>query len=445
MNPFSNNEKAWNLYLKVLEEMVGDSNSPEEETFQPLAVLKQADWDNVDKPNFNLYREYMVSNLLPRWGGMGTDSGKKLTEVYGDFLARLIKIISQDAGSSTQLNDEDKKRIKEFDLLHTESKKDEKFYNEKAKIEWEEYLMDNESNPYRLSQYEFYNQNSNWIIAQGYKDQATSYAYQILKIMEKTQDPDLRILNVVRNNFEKNPLMKIRLPERADWEDEIYKMALFLKQDISGDIFRFKRETLEQTKTINSSTSESRTVSTSWSGSVGINYGPFSFGGGGSGSRLEQEARDKATSVTMTFNNIQEFSIERSDWFSMYIIERYGKRLPEFWGENGLFNVIPTSIVLVKGIRVNVVSSNSYSKRVEEHFQAKKSVGWGPFKFSAKYRRDSIYSKIEVNGDSFTITSLTDDAYILGFRCALPHSKDDNIYMAKCREEFEKFQLSKDE
>src|SRR5690606_11284591 len=124
-----------------------------------------------------------------------------------------------------------KKRIKEFETLHKEAKKDEKYYFEKAKIEWGEYLMDNEDNPHRLSKYEFYNQNTSWIIGQGYSDQASSYAYQILKILEKTQDPDLRILNIVRNNFEKNPLMKERLPERPEWEDEIYKMSLFHKQD----------------------------------------------------------------------------------------------------------------------------------------------------------------------------------------------------------------------
>jgi hypothetical protein len=284
-------------------------------------------------------------------------------------------------------------------------------------------------------------QSSNWIIAQGFHDQAQSYAFQILKILDKTGDPNLKILNAVRNNFEKNPLMKNRLPERIEWEDEPFKMSLFHKQDVSGDIFRFKRETLQKSMTINNSTSESSTVSTSWGGSIGVSYGPFSFGGGASGSRLEQEARDKATSVTMSFENIQEFSIERADWFSMYILERFGAMLPEFWGPDGLLNVIPTSVVLVKGVRVNVVSNNSYSKRVEEHFQAKKTVGWGPFKFSANYSRDSIYSKVEVNGDSFSITSLGDEVYLLGYRCGLLHAEEDIKYFTESQKNFVTFLL----
>jgi hypothetical protein len=397
-------------------------------------VLKQADWDNVGKPNYNLYREYVLSNTLTRWGGLGTDSGKKLTEVYGDFLARVIKKVAEEGSSHDDLNDEDRQRMSEFKTLHQEALDNKVFYKNKAKIDWNEYLMDHQDDPYRLSENEFYSQNSSWIIAQGFHDQAQSYAFQILRILDKTGDPDYKLLNAVRNNFEKNPLMKNRLPERVEWEDEPFKMSLFHKQEVSGDIFRFKKETLQQKTTINSSTSESRTVSTSWSGSIGVNYGPFSFGGGGSGSKLEQEARDKAISVSMSFENIQEFSIERPDWFSMYVLERFVEMLPEYWGPEGLFNVIPTSIVLVKGVRINVVSSNSYSKRVEEHFRAKKSVGWGPFKFSANYSRDSIYSKVEVNGDSFSITSLGDEVYLLGYRCALLHSDDGSKFLSESNE-----------
>lgn len=441
MGPFKNNEKAWKIYLSALESMLGDDTSPQNEVFQPLAVLKQADWDNVGAPNFNLYREYVMSDTLTRWGAMGTDSGKSLVEVYGDFLARIIKRVAENASSSTDLNDEDKKKIKELEVIHDEALKSKVFYKSKANSDWKDYLLDNQDDPHRLSKQEFYNQNTNWILSNGFNDQAKSYAFQILRILDKTSDPDLRILNAVRQNYEDNPLMKNRLPERIEWEDEEFKKTLLHKQDVSGDIFKFKSGTLNQSVTINSSTSESKTVSTSWGGSIGFSAGPFNFGGGASGSKLEQEARDKATAVSMSFENIQEFSIERDDWFSMYILERFGPDLPEYWGPNGFLNVIPTSIVLVKGVKINVVSSNNYSKRVEEHFKAKKTVGWGPFKFSGSYSRTSIYSKVEVNGDSFTITSLGDDAYLLGFRCAQLHSKEQINYLNDSLITFQNFKV----
>lgn len=418
MSLFGDERRSWRLYLKVIETMTGGDQSAAGEVMQPLAVMKFADWD-TNAPYFNQRRQFVFANDVMKWGGLGTRTGTSLDRVYGDYLNRLMNWISSTAPQTPELSEEEKQKVQRFSLLQSEESRQKDYYYSLVDQDWERYKVAHSSDPNHLTRDQFNSQNSNYVIGLGHERMADSYAYNILKIMSRI-DPDMDLINTALIDY-KSPDNKILLPEIIEDENAPNRWVSARKQRIAGDILRFKKGANSKGQTINEMYSESTTIDTKWGGNAGISVGIFSFGGSASSEHLQQEATQKATSVTIQFENFGEFAIERGDWFSQYVIDRYGKHLPEFWGPQGYLSVIPNSVILAKGITINIVTDDTHTTHCEDHFRSGGSIGFGPFSFGSSYSRDYIHSTFENSGNNFTMKSTNDDVYIVGYRCVTPN------------------------
>lgn len=431
MRLFENEERSWKLYLKAIETIVGGDQSPESEVFQPLAVLQQVDFDNQNAPFFNYFRQYMFANMMPRWGGLGVPSGSSFTQIFGDFLNRLIDVISQDQTTIGELTVEEERAIERQKIFYENAEKEAAYYNSRAEQAWIDYYRVNADNPMRDSKDEFLQRNTDHILATGWERKEHSATYNILRILTRI-DADMQLVNGVHENFFSD-LYKERYPEKIEWEQMQNKWIKVLKQGVGVDIFRFKKGSNNQGFSIDSASTESTTISTRWGGTLGVRRGIFSFKGSFEATRLEEEAYQKSTSVSLGFEHFGEFPLERSEWFSKYIIDRFGALLPEFWGPRGYLSVIPTSVVLAKGISINIVTDETHTSKAETHFRAGGSIGFGPFNFGGGNYRDYIHSSFENRGNNFSIRSTNDDVYVIGYRCATPHAVETTRYYSDMR------------
>ncbi len=106
-------------------------------------------------------------------------------------------------------------------------------------------------------------------------------------------------------------------------------------------------------------------------------------------SSVKQDWKESSFDCEISFNGLQSFPINPgANWFSSGIMQNFKDKLlptsPNFFGEGGSLNVIPSEIILGYGLKITINLNNASYTSLKTAFQqsANVSVGVGPFNFS---------------------------------------------------------------
>ena len=164
--------------------------------------------------------------------------------------------------------------------------------------------------------------------------------------------------------------------------------------------------------TFDRSTSESKSISTDWSGSASGSYGLFSAKASASEHKTIQEDFSKGTTIELSSKSAFKAEIMYPKWFRPTLFEN--KRVIEnihdfekFFGEKGTLKYFPTHLILVRGFKIIFNSIQNWTYDYKKNFSASGGGGFGGFGFSfggkASYSEDVHEHKVDVSNTKLTI------------------------------------------
>lgn len=192
-----------------------------------------------------------------------------------------------------------------------------------------------------------------------------------------------------------------------------------------GDIERFKTDTNRLTVEFEHGKGESSTIEKRWNGSAGVRVGWFSFGGSASRTEIERKSSEQTEKVSFTFQNVDEFTVYRDKWYKANLIEQYGSQPGGLWGTNGIFNIIPVSYVLARGLVMEATTTDEVKSYMETQFQGGGNIGIGPFNFGGSKSETRIQSTFERTNTGVKITDISNSVHIIAIKSYTPFFKND--------------------
>lgn len=296
-----------------------------------------------------------------------------------------------------------------------------KYYNSLALLDWANYLVQNPDTPNTAyNRLNYLQGNSNYVIAQGYQNEADNASYQILDILSKG-DPDYKLLAAAKINYG-SANNKMSVPNGISDEGRVKDYIQVPQQGFQQDIFAFETATLEVGCSITDQTKSSDYTEKHWGGSFGVSFGFFSIGGSVHVDEITSLVHTKNISIAIKFENEGPFIINRGAWYDQYVMDKLGSLVPQFFGMTGALSLIPQQIICGKGLEVTITSDEYTASLLQTHFQSGGSFGIGPWNFGGSYDLTHIHAESSNVGDAFTMKSTGNEVYILGQLCYVPHS-----------------------
>lgn len=413
-------KKIWGMYLSAIETIY----APTQETiFKPFAELVPLYWDDSQHPLYGLFQQQALADRILDWGAIGVQTQKRISQFYERMIDEII--IKVDVTTQGQLTQQERDEITRLtsDVTNSKANKD-RFYG-LAEADWQQYHSNHINDPYAMNYYEFMEQNSNYQIGLGWQSQELNSAMSIGMIQSRI-DPDIKTIynnKLIFNSADQ----RTRLPFKPELETQPRDTwPRWLNQFIDADLaaFRNSQTGLSVIIDLQETSNQSSTINTAWGGSVGVSFGIFSAGLSASGRQLQSEVQTHATRLYIKLGKTASFNIWRSDWFNSFVINKYGGLIPNYFGVNGYFNVIPTSYVVASDIEIELTTNDTVTRHFEDHFNSGLEFGIGPFKFrGGSYSRDYVTSSFSSSGATIKIKSTGNEVFVLGARCIIPHSQ----------------------
>lgn len=334
---------------------------------QPLQVAERADWDTSNSL-LNLYREQRIANQVPTWNAVYfPNSGVNVPDEYQAFLDQLNGDIVRGAAVA------DPARLKQLDderrAAQDRLQKNEYHINK----EWDRYVANNRGKP-PLSRAE-------WEVQFGFSASRQNLQSQVnmslAAYMREVNTAGGDLLEVGRAlGAMADPRARLPLPQDEDdaqlppdsWQ-------YWYRAGLSDDIQQFLRTTNSWDIEISDAAQRTNRFEDRWSGGASVSYfGLFGASGSVSNETIKTHAETDTRRIAIHFENIQSFPIDRGSWFKAGLIARFRDRMPPgFWAEGGRLNLIPTSVVLVRGVRIEVETSSE----VTDYYFNKRTAGGG--------------------------------------------------------------------
>lgn len=378
---------------------------------QPLQVAERADWDTSNK-FLNLYREQRIANQMPTWNAIYIpNTGINVPDEYQAFLDQLNSKVITDAGVA------DPKKLERMDLerkaAQDKLQKNEYFVNQ----QWDRYVANNRGKP-PLSR-------SQWETDFGYS--ATRFSYQaevsaaVAAYMREVNTAGGDLLEVGRAlSALSDPRQRLPLPQDDDdaqlppdsWQ-------YWYRGGLTDDITSFLNTRNIWDIELNEQSIRTTKFEDRWSGGANVSFfGVFGVSGSTSNETIRSHGEEDTSSIKIHFENIQNFPIQRGQWFKAGLISRFRDRMPAgFWGQGGRLNLIPTSVTLVRGVKIDVKTSSV----VTDYYFNKRTTGgsagfsFGPWRVGGGGNRTTIEENYEMQrtASGFTLEDLSGRAQVI--------------------------------
>lgn len=216
-----------------------------------------------------------------------------------------------------------------------------------------------------------------------------------------------------------DPGYQILLPTVAAFDTDAKKQywSRFHLQTLEFDLEEFLQNSAERNREFKTEREEYSRVEEKWQVSAGAKWGLFSGGGSAERRRLEEISQKKHFSFKLTAKRIEEISIFRGRWYQDVLFETVGNEFPQYWGPSGLLGAIPYSLIVARGLTIEVKLEEEYRKTVEDFVRGSATFGFGPFfSSSASGHRDAKYMTFTKTGDGFQLADSDTTVRLLGAR-----------------------------
>lgn len=409
---FENDGKdAWAaLHKGILAGLTGDTEL-RGVIVQPLQIAERADWDTSNNL-LNLYREQRIANQMPTWNAIYIpNAGINVPDEYQVFLDQLNSKVIADSGiiDKAKLERINLERIAAQDKLQ----KNEFFVNK----QWDRYIANNRGKP-PLTRLQ-------WETDFGYAATRLSYQSEVdlanAAYIREVKNAGGELLEVGRaTSALADPRQRLPLPQdENDVEQPSDNWQYWYRAGLTDNLSNFLKDTFNWSIELTEASERTTRFEERWSGGAGFSYfGVFGVSGSVSNETIKKHAETDTSSIKIHFSNIQSFAVERGQWFKAGVISQFRDRMPPgFWGEAGRLNLIPTSVVLVRGLKIEVTTS----ALVTDYFFNKRTTGGsagfriGPWRVGGSGSRTTIEENYEMlrTTTGFTLEDISGRAQIL--------------------------------
>jgi hypothetical protein len=217
-----------------------------------------------------------------------------------------------------------------------------------------------------------------------------------------------------------DPRQKIPLPQdeiEADLSSENWQY--WYRASLTDGLQSFLSDEFNWSIDLTEASEKTSRFEDRWSAGAGFSYfAVFGANGGADNETIRKHAELDTSAIKIHFSNIQSFTVDRGNWFKPGVISQFRDRMPPgFWGEAGRLNLIPTQVILVRGLRIEVLTS----AQVTDYFFNKKSAGGGagfrigPWRIGGSGHRTTIEESYEMHRSStgFLLEDVSQRAQIL--------------------------------
>jgi len=431
-----------NHFYDVLKEQVGKLES--EEFFQLRAIADAIDIAEKDYPFFSYYnllqRSDQAIDPQPPAGTIFT-AASTLAHEYEKFLRKLRNYVVK-----ANLSAEDEKSVNELTLAIDRLRLKMTDYAKLDQTNWKQYadalgfkVGD------KLAQLQWSSQYGHLREIQDLLNEIKAAQFAKKTVLDKKYpEPTDREIIDAEFDFE-NPAMRLRYPIWPDNQysegnkfDLVYLASLPLGSTALFDDRRViafdKSLPVLHTQMIGAitgkfdkNTTESSSITTDWGSSGSANFAFIRVNANASEHTEIQDEFKKATTVTLTSAAAFRLGISYPPWFKPVLFKH--KRVVDnihdfeaFFGEKGTLLYHPTHLIVVRGFKVEFVSTQDWAFDYKKKFSASAGGGFSIFGIdfgsSNSYTNETKEHKVDKSGTTLTIE---DDPSTLRFMGYVVH------------------------
>jgi len=427
-------QRAWGNYTALFEFLTNSEFDDAKGLIQPYNFATLFSYSKVSL-NYNRFLLLNASNYVgPTTPNMKNESHleedtilehpNKLTDAYQSFLEYFDSKIAEAIEPSDKIEHKKLERDIEISQVKYED------YFSKVEDKWADYLNQNPGIPIENRR----SRRVEWERDRGYSQGIQRLRNKIRRlnarlnawIRSKLPKEYSRLIDARTYFDDENYWVKLPVAPSHDRINSEYLWRKFRMQFPLLDLQEFLTNDNYVEKEFKTVEEHYRRVETKWKVKAKAKWGIFS-GGGSVEKRKMEELRDKEEfSCKISFKRFQEVEIYRDRWFQDVLFLTLGKEVNEFWGPNGLLASIPVSLIMGRGMAIEVEVSKEYKKELEKYFSSGGSVSFGPF-FSGggSYSKDERYMDYKSTKSGFKLVDGEQTVRLLGSRVKRYNWEDD--------------------
>jgi hypothetical protein len=367
---------------------------------------------------------------MNRWGETqperswqyGPGAGRRISEGYQYFLdAAFVAQLDANGAASADLKNAIRRSSEEVEFTRTDYNQTSRFAEQAYASYWVA-----ASPGGRMSKDAFYKDQGWGAQIKAKKDRLDDAVRTFQTIADSLVDPDLQLLTRAKLKLE-NPNQKIRLPAARETLNNPELWQSYYISLIGGDLDAFMREYKPQIDLINEAQSQSDIFEQTWRASVSVSFLGLFRAGGASAEQTtrEKHIQDNATNISVSFDNLDVFPVTRGEWFDGSALARFSSSLPPkafnaVFGPNGQLEVIPSAILVGRGMRISIYADSTSLDYLYQHFEggadAGVFVGWFKIGGSGHYSTTHENVKVTRFADHIEFMDLSGRPQVLAMR-----------------------------
>jgi hypothetical protein len=158
-----------------------------------------------------------------------------------------------------------------------------------------------------------------------------------------------------------------------------------------------------------------------WSAGGSVSYGFFSVGGSASGGTIENHLRAGTQRVKFSFDRLALGTIVRGTWFDNGLVtsKPYTDYVAfdEYWGANGTLPLIPISVVVGRGLKIEIETSQIAHDDYQSWRQTSGNAGFrcGPFRIGGGGSSSTSWGSVTdtSSGSTIRLKDESGQAYVM--------------------------------
>jgi len=377
----------WEMFARAFRQLYNDN--PNWTGMQVLGLPIAADWNDPTLGNWRKWR--VLGDTIPQWGSSYIPTGLQVTKGYEAFIENLAipqpNSADQKAADKAQgkFNAENQK----LQGLWTNVGPHWKTFNDRQKTlppnrqltfdQWFQKFDGVQIGQQQIAVNGAAQEYQHWVnlAYQGYAwvaNLVTDFANPAFQLSAQSDDG----LSLSYRTFNFSPDLQTWLNDSKNLPAACTKLAIDYDHTTQHDHSEDER----------------------WSGGASYNFGFFSFGASASGGRQTVDASSRDFGISFCARNLNVFTVQPSGWFNGTAVKAFenGPWIPngpvaqgifKLWGPDGIFNLMPTQVVVAYKPQVVVTLSSSDYASVHTSFNAGGGFSIGPFGFGAAYHKET--------------------------------------------------------
>jgi hypothetical protein len=420
MSVFNRDDDAFAAWTKAIEDFAGNPGSPV--IVQSPTVLRPLSVETAVDARLAWFRKLIVGDSVPVYGKLNTltyvnASGKSVADGYKQYLTQLNA-----EAIKRFVNPSDLPAIDDAKRKYAAAQKALTSFVRTANADWK---VRQAANP-ALTRAEWDNNyGSMGFTAERnllQSDSQTKYGrYKALAMPY----PEVARIAEALSRTDAGAGSQVQLPTSEDdirlgqdaW-DPYYRTNI----DLGIDWSKFWQNDAPDARVLNQASSLSTHYEHRWSAGGSVSYGFFSVGGSASGGNIENHFRQGTQNLRMSFKRLVLGNIVRGKWYDGGLVGSppYYTWVDrnEYWGPNGVLSLIPQSVIIGRGLSIEIDTSQTAYDEFQSWYSQGASGGFsfGPWRVGGGESSSTSSSSVSntSSGSTVRLSDTSGQAYIIG-------------------------------